>query len=86
MSEVSSQYRVLLFASLKDAANSGEIVVSCRAGCTVQELLQACGEQFPILAPWLSHVRVAVNCEYTNTTKIVKAQDEIAFLPPVAGG
>lgn len=82
----STQYNLLLFASLKDAAGAGEIAVSNRADCTVQELLQACGEQFPILAPWLEHVRVAVNCEYADVTKTVSSHDEIAILPPVAGG
>jgi molybdopterin converting factor small subunit len=82
----STTYRVLLFASLKDAVGAGEIAVVAAPGCTVQELLRVCGEQFAVLAPWLAHVRVAVNCEYANVAQIVSPQDEIAVLPPVAGG
>lgn len=82
----STQYHLLLFASLKDAIGAGEILVSADVGCTVHELLKACGEQFPVLSPWLGHVRVALNCEYADGTQIVSPDDEIAVLPPVAGG
>jgi len=84
--ELRGEYHLLLFASLKDAAGAGEIVVAAPAACSVQELLHACGEQFPVLAPWLPHVRVAVNCEYADGMQAVAPQDEIAVLPPVAGG
>jgi molybdopterin converting factor subunit 1 len=81
-----SQYAVLLFASLKDAAGSDKIEVSVAGAATVQMLLEACAEQHPVLARWLPHVRVAVNYEYVTAAHNLNPQDEIALLPPVAGG
>ncbi len=82
----SVDYTVLLFAALKDAAQSSSIQVRASSPSSVAQLLQACGEQFPILAPYLPYLRVAVNCEYSNGKTTVSAGDEIAFLPPVSGG
>jgi molybdopterin converting factor subunit 1 len=77
---------VLLFASLKDAAGGDRIVVQVPPGATVNALLEACGRQHPALAPWLRHIRVAVNCEYVEASQVLAAGDEIALLPPVSGG
>ena len=81
---------MLLFASLKDAAQADRIAVQvpalADATVTVEELLAQCGRQYPNLLPWLPHVRVAVNCEYASGLNLLHAGDEIALLPPVAGG
>ena len=81
---------VLLFASLKDAANADHVDVrvpfSPGATITVADLLTHCGSQYPQIAPWLQHVRVAVNCEYSDSRQLLAATDEIALLPPVSGG
>ena len=81
---------VLLFASLKDVANADRIVVHIPVGSgaavTVADFLAHCGRQHPQLAPWLPHVRVAVNCEYSDLQQPLAASDEIALLPPVSGG
>jgi molybdopterin converting factor small subunit len=84
------EYSVLLFASLKDAAMTDCIMVEVPsrsdATVTVAELLTHCGQQFPKFLPWLPHIRVAVNCEYANGLSLLHEGDEIALLPPVAGG
>lgn len=82
---------VLLFASLQDAVMTDRIVVqvppAADGSVAVAELLTQCGQQYPELASWLPHVRVAVNCEYVaGTGSLLHAGDEIALLPPVAGG
>jgi molybdopterin converting factor small subunit len=85
-----TRLKVLLFASLKDAAKADHIEVhipiSPGATITVADLLAHCGLQYPQLAPWLPHVRVAVNCEYSDPHQLLTATDEIALLPPVSGG
>jgi molybdopterin converting factor small subunit len=85
-----ARFTVLLFASLKDAAQAGHIDVRVSAppgaAVTVADVLAQCGRQYPRLAPWLPHVRVAVNCEYSDVQQPLEAGDEIAFLPPVSGG
>ena len=81
------RYSVLLFASLRDAAHSDNIAVfASQTELSVAQLLGLCGEQFPEIAPWLPHVRVAVNFEYSNEEKTLFPDDEIAFIPPVSGG
>ena len=52
----------------------------------LHQVLDSCARQYPHLARWLPHVRVAVNQEYSATDCLVSADDEIALLPPVAGG
>ena len=82
------QYAVLLFAVLREAAKSDRIdlQVQSDAPLTVAELLRAIGEQCPPIARWLPHVRVAVNCAYVTSEQIIEPHDEIALIPPVAGG
>lgn len=79
---------VLLFGTLKDAAGTDRINVNIPAStpASVASLLEACSEQHPQIARWLPHVRVAVNMEYSAAECDLKAEDEIALLPPVAGG
>jgi len=83
-----SEFPILLFAALKDAAQTGRITVRVHGGgvITVRELLNCCAQQYPQLARWLPHVRVAVNQEYSGAETAVRPGDEIALLPPVAGG
>lgn len=83
------EFTLLLFGTLKDAAGSSEInvrIVNNLGIIEIAELLKRCGEQYPRIAPWLSHVRVAVNLEYVKLDHPVAVGDEIALLPPVAGG
>jgi molybdopterin converting factor subunit 1 len=78
----------LLFAALKEAANTGHIVVKLpdNSSVTVEQFLQLCAEQHPELARWVPHVRVAINCEYASLRQMIGPGDEIALLPPVSGG
>ena len=80
------EFPVLLFASLKDAAKAERVVVHLGDGATVADLLEACAMEHPVLAAWLPHVKVAVNCEYADANAAIRSTDEIALLPPVAGG
>ena len=84
------RYEVLLFASLKDAAGTDRIEVRIEnidaRQVTVADLLEACSIQFPMLAPWLPYIKVAIDCAYADRQSVVPAGAEIALLPPVAGG
>ena len=90
MSEPSPRvFTILLFAVLREKAGCDEVEVNLPCGArpvTVADVLTACGEQHPLLAPWLPHVKAAVNCSYARATEEVRPWDEIALLPPVAGG
>jgi molybdopterin converting factor subunit 1 len=79
------EVRVLLFASYADAFGAPDIAVDLREGATVKDLLAkvkelALGHSLPP-APL-----VAVNQEYAPPGAVIRAGDEVALIPPVAGG
>jgi molybdopterin converting factor subunit 1 len=79
------EVRVLLFASYADAFGAPNIAVDLREGATVKDLLArvkelAVGHSLPP-APL-----VAVNQEYAAAGAVIRAGDEVALIPPVAGG
>lgn len=77
--------RVLLFASYAEALGSSTLDLEVPRGATVRELLaqvqqRSGGDRLPP-APL-----VAVNQEYAPPGRELVAHDEIAIIPPVAGG
>ncbi len=75
---------VLLFASYAEAIGASSVGVTLSDGATVDDLLAAvrqlaAGKALPPAA-------VAVNCEYAGRQQVLTAGDEIAIIPPVAGG
>jgi sulfur-carrier protein len=79
------EVRVLLFASYADAFGASNVAVTLRDGATVKELLEkvremAVGHSLPP-APL-----IALNREYAAPNDVVRATDEVALIPPVAGG
>ena len=79
------QLRVLLFASYADAFGAPDVAVTLPDGATVRDVLarvreMASGHALPP-APL-----VAVNQEYAAPGDRVRAGDEVALIPPVAGG
>lgn len=77
--------RVLLFASYADAVGATELQVDLPAGSTVAELVQWVrarhGEDRLPPAPM-----VAVNQQYAGLDTTIGENDEVAIIPPVAGG
>ena len=76
---------VLLFASYADALGAPSVSVDVPAEATVADVLAAIG-RYPgaDLLPALP--LVAVNQRYAATSTRVSSGDEIALIPPVAGG
>jgi molybdopterin synthase sulfur carrier subunit len=73
-----------LFAQAREAAGSARDVVD---GATVDEVLVAAraryGDAFASLLP---SCRIWLNGEPAHGDDLVKADDEVAVLPPVSGG
>jgi molybdopterin synthase catalytic subunit len=78
--------RVLFFGVLKETMGKSGDAVELREGATVGELLEHYGDLMPALKPSLGSLAVAVNREYAGAEAILKADDEVALLPPVSGG
>jgi molybdopterin synthase sulfur carrier subunit len=79
------EVRVLLFASYADAFGAPNIAVTMREGATVTELLTKVREMATrhSLPP---APLIALNQEYASPSDVIHAGDEVALIPPVAGG
>ncbi len=77
--------RVLLFASYADAFGAPSIDVPLHGGATVAELVAAV-RAIPAARSLPPDPLVAVNLTYAPPHRVLAAGDEIALIPPVAGG
>ncbi len=76
---------VLVFASYADAFGARTVQVPVSAPCTVADLVSAMrvlpgGDRLP------TKPLVALNQAYAKMSASVQAGDEVALIPPVAGG
>lgn len=76
---------VLLFASYADAFGSRRLSVPVDAPCAVHEIVAAMrtlpgGHVLP------AEPLVAVNQAWVDGTAVIGVEDEVAIIPPVAGG
>lgn len=78
--------RMLAFAGARDVVGSGEVALPLRGPCTASELLDEICERYPALEPYRGSLRVAVNGVYALPGDPVTFGDEVALIPPVAGG
>jgi molybdopterin converting factor subunit 1 len=77
---------LLYFASFRDAAGLSEQVRELPEGTRVGQLWEAVARESPRLAAFPSMPPAAVNREYVDGETLLRDGDEVAFLPPVAGG
>jgi len=80
------QVRTLFFASYRDLVGVGQMSLDVPDGCTVSDLvgvLRARGRPFDALP---ADPAVAVNRTYSGPGTRLASGDEVAFIPPVAGG
>lgn len=78
--------KTLFFASYRDLAGVSELDVELPAGATVADLIAQVSVAQPGLAALPQAVAVAVNRQYASHDAALADQDEVAFIPPVAGG
>lgn len=83
---MTSDLRLLAFAGARDAIGAAETTFPLDAPCTVADLLARVCEAYPRLAPHRRSIRLAVNGQYAGSHDRVSAGDEVAIIPPVAGG
>ncbi len=76
---------VLLFAVYREMAGAGEVTVSLPERADVQALLAALRERHGLdMLP--AETAVAVNRRYAEPGTPLSDGDEVALIPPVAGG
>ena len=79
-----ASHSVLLFASWADALGGSAVEIELPDGATVADVLVAVGAR--AAGKVLPKPMVAVNQRYARPEQVVSAADEIAIIPPVAGG
>ncbi len=77
---------VRLFAMLRQQAGWRERVLDLPDGATIADAWRALTDETPALAPSREMVRFARNREYTAAEQPLADGDELALIPPVAGG
>ena len=78
--------RILFFAAYRDLVGTGDLAMDLPEGTDVAGLVAevvAMGGGFASLP---RHPAVAVNHEYAADDRVLHDGDEVAFIPPVAGG
>lgn len=76
---------VAFFGITRDIVGRSELQITEPAPATVAELLEQLRTTYPALRE-LRSCAVAVNNEYAEANQALSATDEIALIPPVAGG
>ncbi len=78
--------RMLAFAGARDVLGFAESELHLDSPCTASELLDEVCRRYPALVPYQRSIRVAVNGTYAGASDPVTFGDEVALIPPVAGG
>jgi len=78
--------RLLYFGIVREKLGRREEVRECKSGATVEELLVELAASHDIFALGAGSLRIAVNREYVFNDHVLADDDEVAVIPPVAGG
>ncbi len=77
--------RLLLFAHYRDLAGQDELELELPAGSTARELVEQLRAD-PLLHSLPVEPAIAVNRTYASLSAALVDGDEVALIPPVAGG
>jgi molybdopterin synthase catalytic subunit len=80
------QITVRLFAAYREAVGAKTVSLEVEAGATPRQAWEALSQQHERLRAFSATVVCAVNGDYGSLDAPLREGDEVAFLPPVAGG
>jgi molybdopterin synthase catalytic subunit len=78
--------RVKLFAGLREAAGTDVFEWEAPEGATAGDLRTELCRRFPQASALAARSFIAVDREYAVDARILDADAEVAFIPPVSGG
>ena len=78
--------RMLYFGLVRERLGHGEESLEVPDGTTVADLLELLARRHDVFALGAGALRVAVNREYSAGPRLLVDGDEVAVIPPVAGG
>ncbi len=77
---------VLVFGQCRALVGADTAPVQVAVPATAAAVVEAVCERYPQLAPLRASLLVAVNEEYALADAPIRAGDEVAIFPPIAGG
>ena len=77
---------MLYFAVFRERLGRDEETLELPAGATVRDAIAALAAQHPPIAQLRGNFRCAVNQDFTDDDRVLADRDELALIPPVAGG
>lgn len=78
--------RVLFFAAHRERLGTAETVATLPEGATVADLISSLRERGDAWETLPAEPAVAVNQRYATRGAVLEEGDEVAVIPPVAGG
>jgi molybdopterin converting factor subunit 1 len=84
--EAMLKIKLLFFAVLRDIAGRGEDVVELPDGARAGDVWQRLRDEHDALRDYVQPPMIAVNESYVSADELLHDGDELAFIPPVAGG
>ena len=78
--------RLLFFAVLRDIAGTDARELALSEGTTARDVWQSLRTQYAKLTDYTQPPMIAINETYAAPETILRDGDELAFIPPVAGG
>lgn len=76
---------ILAFGIAKDIFGTNSFFLEINHSISIKELKNLLMKEYPEFTK-LASLRIAVNNEYQNDDFIINGNDEVAIIPPVAGG
>ncbi|TMQ16025.1 MAG: molybdopterin converting factor subunit 1 [Deltaproteobacteria bacterium] len=80
------QIRVLYFAVFREQIGRDSDIVALPEGSQVRDAIVALAKRHPQIDRLRGRFRVAVNQDFSDDERVLVEGDEIALIPPVAGG
>jgi molybdopterin synthase catalytic subunit len=78
--------RLLFFAVLREIAGTAERELALEEGTTARAVWNSLRQSDPRLTGYTQPPMVAINESYADPDAVLRDGDELAFIPPVAGG
>ena len=77
---------VKFFALMREKAGTETVSLHVPQGASVSQALEILQRQYPVLAPYIPRVRLALRQNFVEAATTLQAGDELALIPPVSGG
>jgi len=78
--------RLLFFAVLRDIAGKADATLDVPEGTRPRDVWRSLRDQHRELATYEQPPMTAINESYASPDAVLREGDELAFIPPVAGG